>query len=84
MAYRDLGSLAMAYDLLEQGRRLAVRRGERYYEARSLHELPELHRCAGRAELARSHWRQAHELFVQLGTPQAEGILPLIEPLSVK
>ncbi|KAA9166896.1 tetratricopeptide repeat protein [Amycolatopsis acidicola] len=71
VANRDIGGLSAAYDLLDQGLRLAINRGERYQRARALNELAELHRSAARAELAQNHWRRAQALFEELETPEA-------------
>ncbi|WP_084143163.1 BTAD domain-containing putative transcriptional regulator [Amycolatopsis taiwanensis] len=77
--YREIGNLALASDLVDRGLRLAIARRERYQEARALHELAELHRCAARVELALDHWRQAQTLFEELGTPEADELRPLID-----
>ncbi|HVV12746.1 tetratricopeptide repeat protein [Amycolatopsis sp.] len=71
VANRDIGGLSAAYELLDQGLRLAINRGERYQQARALNELAELHRCAARAELAQDHWLRAQALFEELETPEA-------------
>ncbi|MGP4016896.1 BTAD domain-containing putative transcriptional regulator [Saccharopolyspora sp. 5N708] len=70
-AHRDIGDLTTAAELIDQGQRLAIDRSERYPQALALHELAELHRCAGRAQLAQDYWRRAHAVFAELGTPEA-------------
>ncbi|MCI2421200.1 tetratricopeptide repeat protein [Saccharopolyspora sp. K220] len=70
-AHRDIGDLTTAGKLIDQGQRLAIDRSERYQQALAVHELAELHRCAGRAQLAQDYWRRAHDIFAELGTPEA-------------
>lgn len=65
--HRDTGDYAAAYELVEQGFRLATHRGERYQQARALEELAELHAVAARADLADESRRQADALFRELG-----------------
>lgn len=75
--YREIGNMPTAYTLLDEAIRSAIKRKERYQEARGLNELAELHRCTSRAELARDNWRRAHALFAELGTPQARELQAL-------
>jgi DNA-binding SARP family transcriptional activator/tetratricopeptide (TPR) repeat protein len=80
--HRDIGDLATAGELIDQGLRLATDRSERYQQALALHELAELHRCADRTKLAQDYGRRAHAVFADLGTPEADELRTAAQPLT--
>jgi len=65
------GRLADARAELETALHLAAGTGNTYQQANVHRDLAESHHSAGDDEQARQHWQQAHDLYTQLGVPEA-------------
>ncbi|MEV4114320.1 BTAD domain-containing putative transcriptional regulator [Nonomuraea sp. NPDC049695] len=73
------GSGGVSVRAAQQAANLAARSGQRLEQARALLILGHARQLAGDPQSARRSWRQAHELFTAIGTPEALLTAPLLE-----
>ncbi|WP_344442527.1 ATP-binding protein [Kitasatospora nipponensis] len=68
------GDPAAAVLLHEQALTLAAELADRYEQARAHAGLGEAHDALGQRDLALAHWRQAYDVYRELGLPRADAI----------
>ena len=70
--YHQLGNHAQAADCYLKAVDVYHRQGEQTDRAKSLSRLGDTHLAAGKPDAATDAWRQAMDIFVRLGSPDAE------------
>jgi tetratricopeptide (TPR) repeat protein len=78
-AHRGAGSYLDAFNHYDRARRLGREIEAPYQEAKALYGIAEtVHRTQG-VEAARIYWREAYEIFVRLGVPEAATLEILLD-----
>jgi len=68
----DTGDVSSALDCAMKAASLGETSGQRLAHARAMHLAGDALQVNGSAEEARKHWKVALDLFVEIGTPEAE------------